>query len=420
MAQLPAYHVDNAMINFQPLSQAVDTYREGMDVAAKSNIMKNYANAMAEGRTQDAQGFISQLDPKLGMEAGLYPGKVESQQNELRMQTAKLLGGHAQTILDMKDPGERQAAAENWINSDPKFAQGLTKMGIANWQTDPVAAVRAIHGEALGAQDPEKRALMQAEAAKAGTMQVEPGNKVVNINPNAPVGPAGQTIVQGDLSMKTPGERAQVAQNAGLKPGTVEYNAVVVNGKLPDVVPDHKNIEASDDKVRAAQKLVDDLRLAKDYSSKAYSGGLADKRAAVMNMTDLTSTEGSKATAQFQNIIQNSVLPTLKGTFGARVTNADLKLAMDLQASANQPESVRNEVIDRAVKRAHEIATEQLKASQQLRQGTYFKPGGGPQPRQKAISEMSVEELGTLSPQSMSPEDLKAAADRFDALSKAR
>lgn len=375
-APLPAYvNPGNAMINFQPLEQAIGDYSKGMTVAGESTAKINAANAMARGDYQAAQGELAKVDPRAAMEVGMYPGKKESQDNELRMQTAKMLGGHAQTILDIKDPDAQKQAASKWLGSDPKFSSGLGRMGMPDWTADPVGAVKLIHGEALGAQEPEKRALMQAEAAKASTMQLEPGNKAVNINANSPNAGAGQTIAGGELSMKTPGERAQVATNMGLKPGTVEYNAVVANGKLPDVVPDHKAIQAADEQVRAADSLVLNLKTALDYS-KTASTGLGAQFAPLANTT-FGGTAGTKAAAQFDNVVQSAVLPGLKALFGARVTNIDVQLSKDLAGASTQPPEVREAILKRAINRANELRAEKDQESKQLRTGTYYKPGGG-------------------------------------------
>ena len=185
--QLPAYqYPGNAMINFEPLGNAVDTYREGIGVAGKSTAQINAANAMARGDFQAAQAELAKVDPRAALDVGLYPAQKEKVENEARLTTAKLLGGHAQTILDMTDPTAQRAAAEKWISSDPKFASGLQKMGVADWQADPLAAVKAIHGEAVGAQEPGKHEKTRAETYKltqegrlAGA-QADLGSKTAN------------------------------------------------------------------------------------------------------------------------------------------------------------------------------------------------------------------------------------------------
>lgn len=373
--QLPAYRVDNAMVNFDQFNQGMDAVVKGEKQRYERTNAQEFGNAMARGDGNAAMIAGARIDPKVAMDAGLYAGKKESQDNELRMQTAKMLGGHAQTILDIKDPDAQKQAATKWLGSDPKFSSGLGRMGMPDWTTDPVGAVKLIHGEALGAQEPEKRALMQAEAAKASTMQLEPGNKAVNINANSPNAGAGQTIAGGELSMKTPGERAQVATNMGLKPGTVEYNAVVANGKLPDVVPDHKAIQAADEQVRAADSLVLNLKTALDYS-KSASSGLGAQLGPLANTT-FGGTAGTRAAAQFDNVVQSAVLPGLKALFGARVTNIDVQLSKDLAGASTQPPEVREAILKRAVNRANELRAEKDQEAKQLRTGTYYKPGGG-------------------------------------------
>jgi len=156
-APLPAYQYGNAMVNFQPLTQAVDKYRAGMDAKYEGDAQREFANAMASGDYQAAQAAIGKVDPKLAMEAGMYPGKRATQDIDLRMKEAKELGGRAQSILDMPDGPEKIAAANQWFQSDPRFQATFQKRGMTNWREDPLSVVRAIHGEALGALDPSKK-----------------------------------------------------------------------------------------------------------------------------------------------------------------------------------------------------------------------------------------------------------------------
>ncbi len=158
-AALPAYqYPGNAMINFQPITQAVDKFRAGMDQAYVGDIERKTANAMAAGDYQTAQAEYSKIDPRTGMEIGMNPGRREAQDIDVRMKAAQELGGRAQAILDMPDGPEKVAAAGTWLQSDPRFQATFEKRGMTNWREDPISVVRAIHGEALGALDPTKRA----------------------------------------------------------------------------------------------------------------------------------------------------------------------------------------------------------------------------------------------------------------------
>lgn len=189
---LPAYRIDNAMINFKPMADGIDAFVKGEKQGYERTNAMAFGQAMADGDQKAAMIAGAKIDPRVAMEAGLYSGKKESQDLDIRLQTAKLLSGHAQTILDMKDPEAQREAASKWLASDPKFANGLGKMGIPDWQADPIGSVKAIHAEALGAQDPEHQALVRAQTAHQSVMAGQPGASIVNINPGAP-GAQGQT-----------------------------------------------------------------------------------------------------------------------------------------------------------------------------------------------------------------------------------
>ncbi len=373
MAQLtPFQYPSNAMVNFEPLNAALGDYGKGMDAEYKGQAGRDFGNAMANGDTAGAQIAGAKIDPRLAMDAGLYSGKLEEQSQKLEKGMRELLGSHAQTLSEMPDPAQRAAALNKWVDSSPRVAAGLTKLGV-DWKVNPDLAIKSIYQDALGAQDPEHQKLVQAQTGKANRETIEPGNRVVDFSPGQT---QGRTVVQGDLSMKTPGERAQVARNMGLAEDSPDFKAIVVNGKLPDVVPDHKEIRAADDKIINTKHLVNDLETALQ-TSKTFTGGLSATAAPVLNA--FGGTENSRAVKDFDNLVQNSVLPNLKSTFGARVTNVDVLLMKDLAGAASMPQENREKVLNRAIARAKEIQAEQERNAEQLRNRDYYKAGGGPQ-----------------------------------------
>jgi hypothetical protein len=372
-APLPAYqNPANAMVNFQPVSDALDSYQKGMVVAGESTAKINAANAMAAGDSKTAMAELMKVNPEAALKTGLFDLNRQGKEQEVEKNYRALIGSHAQTLSEVKDPTERAALLDKWVNTDAKVARGLQKMGIDH-RANPDFAIKSIYQDALGAQDPEQQKLIEAQTGKANREQIEPGNRVVSFDPSQP---QGRTVVQGDLSMKTPGERAQVAKNMGLTEGSPDYQAIVINGKLPDVVPDHKAIQEADTKVLNTKHLINDLGAAL-ATSKTFSGGIAADAAPILNK--FGGTENSRAVKEFDNMVQNSILPNLKSTFGARVTNVDVLLMKDLAGAASQPQSVREGILNRAIARAREVQAEQDSAARQLRNRDYYKQGGGPQ-----------------------------------------
>lgn len=197
-APLPAYRVDNAMVNFQPLNQGIAAVAKGEQQNYDRTNAAAFGNAMATGDSQGAMIAGAKIDPKLAMDAGLYPLKKTSleQENETKAQAIEknyrsLIGSHAQTLTEMKDPSERAAALGRWVQGEPKVAKGLERMGI-DWKANPDAAIKSIYQDALGAQDPEQQKKIIAETTRALVMPAPAGTDLVGL-PQAP-GQTGQTI----------------------------------------------------------------------------------------------------------------------------------------------------------------------------------------------------------------------------------
>lgn len=290
---------------------------------------------------------------------------------------AKMLNLGPGTSSALSAIGELGAGMSQHTPNDPgaparmyqqQEAQNKTFQALVSKGVDPKMAAAAM-------QNPAVLQTMLGDIYKPKTQVLKEGDRIVTGDPENPRSLKDVTPGGGDPQGKTLQGRMTLAPSFGMKPGTTEYNAYVLNGKLPDVVPDHAAIRAADDKVMASKKLIEDLSEAKRLSSTAYSGLLANQRAGAMNA--FGGSNESNDTAVFENIIQNSILPGLKSTFGARITNADLALVKSLQGAASQPPAVRDDIIQRAIDRAKQGVTQAQQDAAQLRGGSYYKPGGG-------------------------------------------
>lgn len=173
-------------------------------------------------------------------------------------------------------------------------------------------------------------------------------------------------------------QRAASAKAMGIDENDPDFKAMVINNKLPDVVPDHKAIQEADSKVRQGRKVLDSINLAKQYHEKAYTGYGAGARATLMNNLPLIgSTDESKATADLDTEIMTSMMPQLKAAFPGRITNADIKLFESIQPSSGMTFDQRAKALERAKERTQELVNESLQDAAQLRGRNYYKPGGG-------------------------------------------
>lgn len=189
--------------------------------------------------------------------------------------------------------------------------------------------------------------------------------------------PGGQPYVAiggADESNKTVAGRTALANKYNLQPGSPQYKDYVLTGKLPEIVPDRKAIQESDSKVLASNKMIEALDEALAISPNIWGAGMSHLAPA---MNFVGGTQGSRETDHFNNLVQGAVLPTMRTNFPGRITNTDLLLIQRLAGSASMPQELRDQVLKDAKNRALELRAEQIEEAKQLREGTFYQPGGG-------------------------------------------
>ncbi len=191
-------------------------------------------------------------------------------------------------------------------------------------------------------------------------------------------------------------QRKNAAAGLGLTPEHPAYNSFILTGKMPreDAQPltatDKKAILESDEGVMNSKNVITALDEASKISKDAFTGVGASTRAKVGNMLPdylvpdaIASPKGSAATANYENLVLGQALAQLKSTFGAAPTEGERKILLELQASADKPDNVRQDIL----KRARGLAENRLRfnesRSSELRGGSFYKPGAkGAQPAQ--------------------------------------
>lgn len=200
---------------------------------------------------------------------------------------------------------------------------------------------------------------------------------------NTVVGPDGRARAvdvtpSGDtFSGKTVQSRQVLAPRYGLQPGTVAYNAYVLNGKLPDVVPDHKAIAEADMGVHQSDHLIRDLQEALRLSPQAYSGPLAETRASIDAQLP-GSHPDAVATTSYAKLIAESILPSLKSIFPGRITNTDFNYMQGLQPGASLSRAERETILRRGISHAQQILAEDQAKAKALRNGNYYQENAAP------------------------------------------
>ena len=177
-----------------------------------------------------------------------------------------------------------------------------------------------------------------------------------------------------DVSKATDMEKRAAA--GGLKPGTPEYNDYVLKGPRDQQMTDaqRKQINEADDAILANKTVIDNLDQAIAKNDQAYTGLGASTRG---YLSSLVGAEGGEATQDVENLVQNQALQQLKSIFGGMPTEGERKILLELQGSVGQSPQVRKEIWKRAKSMAQSRLSLEEQRSNQLRGGTYFRPGGG-------------------------------------------
>ena len=130
----------------------------------------------------------------------------------------------------------------------------------------------------------------------------------------------------------------------------------------------------------AARDSVSALREARALSDK-FGGGRAGTALSYVerqgaSMVGISPSESAKATEEFNNIVGQEVLNKLRATFGGNPTNAEREVLAKLQASAYEERSVRNSLLDRAIKMAEEREKSSISRADTIRTREYRQPSG--------------------------------------------
>ena len=241
------------------------------------------------------------------------------------------------------------------------------------------AAARADEGPV------EKAAARARVAGQYGIQQGTPEFKTFVLTGELP---ANNTTVQSQVE-----QRVTAADKLGIPKDDPAYKSYILTGKMPreDQAPltatDKRAILDADEAVQTNRAGITALDEAMKISPQAYTGLGASARAKAGNLLPdaivpdiISSKAGSAATANYENLVLGQALGQLKATFGAAPTEGERKILLELQASVDKPDNVRQDIL----RRAKMLAENRLKFNQeradQLRGGSYYKPQQSRQP----------------------------------------
>lgn len=345
--QLPAYFIDNAMVNFQPLASAIDGYREGMGVAGKSVAQINAANAMQAGDFERAASETARSGDVSGaMSLRRHPGEMRAQEDAARARETQMMAGRAQSLLGITDPTQRRAEADRWFASDPRFAAARAARG--GDPNDVDGFLGDIVAEARGYRDPSETALREAQTRKANAEAANAGLLVA---------PAGSTVI--DRSTRQP----------------------VLTTERPLTADDRRTIRTAEDDRTNLSATRSVLERALELNNAAFTGVTARARGFIGSSVPggdyLVDRGGANATRELDQILSLESVKAMSATLKGATTNRELFEFQRILSDPTSPPDLRRRTIERMMQLADAQLADASNRATQIREGTYYRPGGG-------------------------------------------
>ena len=171
LMQLPAYQTPNALLNFAPVSDGIDSYRKGQEDVRRFGVAQQAGNALMGGDYKGAmssavRGGMPEL-ANIAMHA--QTNDQQARLNEFKLAREKIdgIGRMAQAALQEPDPARRAAMQQHILSKhdDPDFVKKFPIYATPQGLT----LLAAESGHALNALDEQlKRAQINRLNAQAG------------------------------------------------------------------------------------------------------------------------------------------------------------------------------------------------------------------------------------------------------------
>lgn len=257
-------------------------------------------------------------------------------------------------------------------------------------QTRPLAIQLAQSAQKLAQGDP--MAQVELETAKAKLEQLRnPKADLMNAGDGRFYNPDTQEWITAPGGGDDYSKRKAAADQLGLSPDDPAYQGFILTGKMPRedaqtlTATDKKAILEADELVAANDSALQMLgsvlsgEPGQTLNDRAGSGATAGTQSwlARNDPTGFFDDEKGQATTELQNVVLGQALASLKATFGAAPTEGERKILVDLQASIDKTPAERKIVIGRAMEAAKRRLDFNKKRVDDLRGGSFYKPGGG-------------------------------------------
>jgi hypothetical protein len=376
----------------QQREYALQKAQDKRAAAAEARAQGNYDEA--ERNEKDAQAIFARIARQPAQQPVQQPPSPFPSPTTAPQGVPVMAQGPDQTPASLSD---RFAAVSGPAggaipgNLPPSLAPIAAAPAAASLQTPQVAS-GAISREDLAAmaRNPLTRPLaldyLKKQVEDQKPIAAKEGERFYRPDPNRP----GQLmdVTPGGAGPSKEERETQGYYQAGLNLNMTpeQARAFAANkGKMPKEELSAKQLSMvgeSEKAAQAAQTVIDNIARLKQLSPTAYSGAYASGRADLMSgVLPQAMVPGSVTdTQELRNITTQNIGAQAKAMFGARITNLDLNLLKEIETTPEMTDTMRQRVYDRISKQMQQRVNEENTRADQIRAGTYGKPGGGIRP----------------------------------------
>src|SRR5262245_5436674 len=294
--------------------------------------------------------------------------------------------------MGLMQPYNPWAGTNAWTNALSGYQTGAALDQRARAQQQQAAMERArlaLAQSEAGRQASQFQQEMELRKQQFALQQQLPAERQADVLGYKPGTPERQSFLESTLRPKEEtlsqqaGQRQIIAQRMGMDLADPAVQNWIATGSAETLKPKEPSahaqasIEKADDTVLSAQNAIHNLNYAKSISPQTPAGILGGVSEAVGGAIPSLMSQEMKNRVLLRQAVTGQALEQLRAIFGGNPTEGERKVLLQLQGSVDQPDDVRQKIFDDAIELANKrIALNQQRA-QQLRGGTYYKPGGG-------------------------------------------
>ncbi len=194
--------------------------------------------------------------------------------------------------------------------------------------------------------------------------------------------------------------REKALRERGLDPRDPRYAQFALSGKWPreDAQPlsaaDKKAIMAAEDDNALLVGTLDTLNRAKELNTRTFTGATAGARGwigtAVPGASAVIDPEAAKATREFGQLMSGEAIKSMSETLKGATTDREMSRFIEMLADPSTPPEIRERTITRMIQLAERQRKINESRMNDLRGGTYYKPGQGGTPAETPTAPQSA------------------------------